>query len=553
MSSNSWRVAVAAAALAAYAVTLTARGWIRDDRWLIADNALFAPGWSAAAAVVTTGYVEAASGGSAPISEYRPLLSLSFLAQLATTGRRPAPLHAANVLLHAAVCLLLFEALRRRLSVDAAGAGALLFAVLPVHAEVVSYISSRGELLTAISTLACWLLLEGPRPRLFAGLACFAAGLLSKEHAVVIPAFLALADWTFEGERPWSPARRPVYAGLACVLAAYALLRLAVLGARQAAGAPFFASRLDAALAWPRFALAHYAWPAVSGVGLCSDFTGAGGARAVPFSIAGAAALAALAVAAARCLRGVARRKPWAFWTLGPLLFLLPSCPLLVPLDTIGAERFLYLPTIGLAAGFGALYARARARTRWAWLGLAAAVSWYAAALAVRNSCWLSDIAYYRAAAACNPSSAHARGGLGAALLEAGREAEGRRLLEEAIALDPRLPQPRYDLAVAAWRRGDEAETLRRAREAVALESGSTDALLLLALAEEKAGRLGEATALLRRAESLMPWSPLVQYNLGRVLLLEGRADEARVHARLYARLAPGDPDGARLNALLHE
>lgn len=544
-SLNRWRAAVAAAALGAFVLVLGARGWVRDDRWLIADNPVFRRGWAAAPAVLVTGYVEAVMGAAAPIKEYRPLLSLSFLAQLATTGKDPLPFHAVDLLLHAAVCLLLFALLRERLGEKAAGIAAVLFAVMPVHAEVVAYITSRSELLTALSLLLTWRFLGARReqPRLLPGLACFAAGLLSKESAFVIPAFLALADWSLDGRKPWDEGRRLVYAGLVLVAGLVWAWRGVVLGPGLSAGVPFFARRLDAAVVWPAFALKHYVWPSLSGVGLCADFTS-------PVSTAVTAArVAALVVVpggALAALVAALRRRAWGFWLAGPALFLLPTCPLLVPLDTLGAERFLYIPTMGLAALLGPRLARL---PRAAWLALAA---WWFGALQLRNRVWVSERNYYESALACNPSSARARSGLGVALLLQG-DRRGADLLLEAARLDPKLPDPPYNLAQLAWRSGDMKAAEGWSNRALARDPKNADAWVLLAISVEPQGRRYEAEGALRKALDIMPWHALAEFNLGRMLLLDGREREAEEHFARFVALAPDDPDARRLAASLEK
>jgi Tfp pilus assembly protein PilF len=459
-------------------------------------------------------------------------------------------------LLHAAVCLLLFACLRRRIPEAAAGAAALLFAVLPVHAEAVSYVTSRSELLAALSLLGCWWSVGGARgkPRLAAGLLCFAAGLLSKESAVVIPAFLLLEDWVFDGRLPWHPERRAVNLGLAAVAAAYLVLRLILLP-RASAGVPFFASRLDAAEIWPAWAARHYLWPALSGLGLCADFTRAG--SRLSFSNPGLGQLFALRLLPALpIIAAIAatQRARWAFWLLGPALFLLPTCPLLVPLDTIGAERFLYIPTIGLVVALGWAFERLRLRRpAAAWAALSALALWYGGALVARNGVWLTERGYFEASCACNPASAHARSGLGEAKLGAGDEEGGRAELERAIALDPGLPDPVYNLALLAFKRGQTARAEELARRALSLDAGSSDAWVLLALAVQKRGARAEAEAALRRALALLPWNAPAELDLGRLLLEEGRAPEAAAHLRRFVELAPGDPDAPRVAALLRQ
>lgn len=552
-SAGRLRVLIAAAALACFAGTVLSRGFIRDDRALIAENPLLRQGWRAAPRLFTTGYWEAALGASAPIQEYRPLTTLSFLIERELFGARPGPMHAANALLHAAVCLLLFACLRRRLPEPAAGAAALVFAVLPAHAEAVSYLTSRSELFCALSLLGCWLLTGGRgKPRLGFAALCFTAGLLSKESAAVIPAFLLLEDWVFEGRRPWDRERRGVTLMLAGVLAAYAAARFAVVP-RSSAGAPFFASRLDALRVWPAWTLKHYLWPAATGLGLCADFSRAGGPLSLAhpsfFSLWLAPLLLLPPLAAAAF---ALKRKRWAFWLCGPLLFLLPTCPLLVPLDTIGAERFLYLPTLALAAGAGLLYARARAQNAAAArLALGALCAWYGGVLLLRNRVWLADRPYYEAACACNPASAKARTGLGEAKVQEGDFAGAQADWERASALDPALATPVYDRALLAFNSGDAAAAEQLALRAVKLEDGSSDAWLLLGLSLDQQGRRRSAEAALRRSLAILPDNAAARLDLGRLLAETGRPAEAATHLRRFVELAPDDPGAPAVAAAL--
>ena len=540
------RLLVAGAACAAFGVSLLSRGWPRDDRWLILEHPLLRAGWPAVRELVSSGYVQPLLGAATPIHEWRPLLSLTFLLQRSLTGFAPLPFHAVNLALHAAVCVLVLEALSRRLSARAALSGALLFAVLPVHAEVVAYVSSRSELLAALSVLGAWLLLGAPtrpsRRRAAAGAAVYLAGGLSKETALLFPAFLALSDWTFSGSRPWDAERRRVYLALGAAAALVLIGRAAVLPSLAAGGSPYFSGTplVSRLLTLSKFWLWSYVRPAALGVGLCTDFGRPLVPDAAAGDLAGWASLLAVASALGAAAGAAAKRRAWGFWLLGPCLFLLPTSHLLMELDTLGAQRFLYLPCLGLAAGAGALFARLEAaRPAAARAAFAALFLWLGARASLHAAVWRDDASYYRAAAACNPVSAKARMGLGLAYARAGRTDAAEAELSAAARLNPRLPDPVINLALLAYQRGDLARARETASAALALAPDAPDALTLSALLDEKEGRWSAAAASLARAVAVRPDDYVARFDLARALASLGRPSEAAAQLDECVRLAP--------------
>lgn len=538
---NKLRWAVALACLAAYGMTVFTAGYIHDDQWIVADNPLLRRGLASIGPLMTTGYWEAVRGHASPVQEYRPLLMLTFLFQRMTTGSDPRPLHAVNLLLHILVCLLFLEVLRKRMSLAASGAAALLFALLPVHTEAVSSLTGRSELLSAALMLASWLLLDRAKPAL--GGLCFFAALLTKEHSALFPIALALSDWVYSKK-----IRTRTQALLWSEIAAYAALRGLVLGRPLHAGVPYFAgaSRLTALLTVSRFAAAHYLSPSLTGAGLCSDYSRPLIPDSTPASASAWACLAAFSAAAAVSGFFLARRRaPWAFWIVAPSLFLLPTSHLLIPIDTLGAERFLYLPTMGLACLAGAAAADFPVL-------LALVLPWYLWCTVSRNRVWHSAGAYYEAAIACNPVSARARSGLGAYWLSKGETARGVPVLLRAIELDPALAAPYYNLARAAWQSGDGPQAERLLRQALAREPEDADSLVLLGVVAEAAGRSDEALAALEKAAALMPWDATAQFDLGRHYLLAKQPEKALPHLARFVESAPDDPDAPKTEELLN-
>ncbi|MEP6493311.1 MAG: hypothetical protein ABJF01_11575 [bacterium] len=162
---------------------------------------------------------------------YRPFTLASFAVERAVVGPAPVYPHAVNIVLHALAVVLLACLLARFLPPIGAVAGALVFAVLPAHAEAVASIVGRAELLSAIALIALMLVVTGDNPpsRRDRFLACLlsAIALASKESGAAAPALVFAAAWARPNQRPFA-ARWVVSAAVGTV--ALLAARLAVLG-----------------------------------------------------------------------------------------------------------------------------------------------------------------------------------------------------------------------------------------------------------------------------------------------------------------------------------
>jgi len=132
---------------------------------------------------------------------YRPLLLLSLSLETRLFGDSFAAYHLSNIFLHLLVTLLVFGLFRQifrtngmqsSLSDLCALLGAMVFAVHPVHTEVVNSIFNRSEMMVAIGGVGgfWWLFhhLETQTGKAWFGLAvAYLFAMFSKENAVVIP------------------------------------------------------------------------------------------------------------------------------------------------------------------------------------------------------------------------------------------------------------------------------------------------------------------------------------------------------------------------------
>lgn len=454
--------------------------------------------------------------GDGPSNYYRPVFGWAYSIVARGFGLQPAAFHATSVALHIAVTLLvalgarrLFPAWRGEIAALAAG---LLFAVYPAHAEAVAWIGDQVDLLTALFVLLALFAYLSHKDRRgwtgWAGPFFYLLACLAKEPGTALLLVLGaveVSEWRREGSL--LTALRRASARLApyvAMFAVYVALRIHALGGfsprsygvtASPAGALAFAAGLFArylaflAVPFPGRVLASVPAPTLLS----------------PVAIAGlaAAGIALLGLAAA-AWSGKARREivlPFAVI----VAFLLP----VLAANSIGgsnfSERYLYLPSIGLAwlAGglavwlAGVLPIRARRVAAAAGLAILAALG---AAAWVRAEVYRSDLTLFRAAVRTTPYSEIARNNLGMALFNRGRNDEAEREYKEALRLDPRAVPPLANLAVLREKKGDLAGAEASFEKVLRLSPRHTISVAHLARLQRKRG---DRAGAIRRLDAL--------------------------------------------------
>ncbi len=387
-----------------------------------------------------------------PIGEaglHRPLTKLTFLFNYAVLGDRdqPAGYHAVNLLLHVGNILLVYL-LGLRLARDRWPALVLasLWALHPVLTESVTNIAGRADLLAGMSVLGGLLLYMKSagtvgRKRwawLAALFVASLAGVLSKESAVMLLAVVVLYEltWRTGGREVW--ARAAAFAAIALPVAAAWAHRSSVLAAAGPADFPFtdnplvqadLFTRLATAAAVMARTLGLTAWPGQ----LSADYSYN---QILPATGSAVDWLCWLTVAAAASAAALLYRRdrPAFFMAAFAFLTYLPTSNLLMPIGTIFAERFLYVPSIGVLGcvvfSIHALAHRPGARRAAVAAALIVTIC-FALRTWRRNQDWRDDLSIARATAAAAPNSFKAHKGLALALQAAGNSA-GR--LDAAIA-----------------------------------------------------------------------------------------------------------------------
>jgi len=137
------------------------------------------------------------------------------------------------------------------------------------------------------------------------------------------------------------------------------------------------------------------------------------------------------------------------------------------------------------------------------------------------------------------PDYAEAHSNLGTVLQMQGLLNDGARHLQRAAALKPGDDRVRFNLANGLIAVGRVDEAISELRRAIALNPDNADAHFNLAVLIGPRGQVVEAAALLRRAIDINPRHAEAHRNLSVALGLQGRLDEAIREAQAALRIQP--------------
>jgi tetratricopeptide (TPR) repeat protein len=451
---------------------------------------------------------------------WHPLAWWSHMLDVSLFGVRPGPHHLVSAALHALAAILLFLALRRLAgAVWPAALVAALFAVHPLHVESVAWVAERKDVLCglfwALALLAYARYARRPdRAAAVAVASCFLLALMAKPMAVTLPLSLLLLDWwplgRFRGASGRTPSRtaRALVAEKLPLLAVSLAVGAATLSLQASAGALKLAAAWPLALCLENALVATALYPAKmlwpSELGILYPFPAAG-LPAWQWLAAGlflaAASLAAFAVR---------RRHPWvtAGW-LWYLLTLAPVSGLLQAGEQARADRYAYIPSIGLtvaaAWGLTAAFRRSRRLRVAAALGVAAATVALAVAARAQAGRWRDSVTLFRHTLAVAGESSLLRTNLGGSLVVLGRWEEALRELTAALAANPRDFVAWYNAGIAYSKLQRYAEAAAAFRAVVDADPADAKARYNLGLNAVALGDQTTAEEQLRALRSLDP------------------------------------------------
>jgi Flp pilus assembly protein TadD len=422
---------------------------------------------------------------------------------------------------------------------------AALFAIHPLHVESVAWVSERKDVLSGaffFLTLHAWLAYTR-RPgagRYLAVAALFVLGLLAKPMLVTLPLVLLLLDaWPLGRLAPGGDGRGGAGRAARLIVEKLPLIGIAAASsvltwlAQSAGGATAspevvpLGGRVANALVsyvlylfrtvWPSGLAAFYPHPVLAGDGIPA------------WEIAGAVVL--LVALTALAVRERSRRPYLLFgwlWFLGTLV---PVIGLVQVGEQGLADRYTYLPLVGLsvAVAWGAaeLLGRFR-RPALAWGAAVIPLVALAGVARAQAATWRDSVALHGRALEVTERNWVAWNGLGDALADAGRPQEAIGAYREALRIRPRLATALNGLGAAYGQLGAHAEAIAPLEQALRIRPEYADAWYNLGTAHGSLGRHARAAECFRAALRIRPDDARAWQNLGVASLLSGDLDGAR-------------------------
>ena len=485
---------------------------------------------------------------------FHPLTWMSHALDCTLYGLHPWGHHLTNLIFHTAASVLLFLAFRLLTgALWPSAAVAALFAVHPLHVESVAWIAERKDVLSALF----WMLAlgayglyarRGGVMRYIAVAMAFILGLMSKPMVVTLPFVLLLLDYWPLGrvdlaapvdamaKKSAKLAVEKIPLFVITLLSAMSTMVMQAQGKNLSFGdrVPIVTRCANAIVVYVLY-LVKMVWPS----GLAVFYPHPLGRPA--WQVAGAAVV--LAAITLYCVRE-ARRRPYLivgwFWYLGTLV---PVIELVQAGKFSHADRYTYLPSIGVsimvAWGLADLAAACRVPGRALAVVSGAAVAALAVCAVIQTSYWRSDEALIGHAVDVGWESSVALTNLGKVAADQKRYDEARTYLKRALELDPEYANAINDLGTLAVDQKNYGEAETYLKRALELDSKNVEALYNLGLVAKDQRRYDDAKAYLKKALALNPAYFKALNNLGVIAMEQGQNDEAVAYLKRALELKP--------------
>ena len=503
---------------------------------------------------------------------WHPLTSLSHMLDCQLFGLNPVGHHLTSLLLHIASGLLLFWILKRMTgAIWLSGFVAAVFAVHPLQVESVAWVAERKNVLCGffwMLTIAAYIrYVERPRiGRYLLVVLVFFLGLMAKPMAVTLPFVLLLLDyWPLcrlrrarqneSEDLPQSKSEKAGYQSLSLrglvaekiplfILAA--ILSVITFIAQQRGGTMTAIEHLplNIRIANALVSYLSYIGKMVYPSGLAVLYPHRNDDLMTWQPIV---CFIILAVVSAGIIHIARRRRFLAagwLWYLGTLV---PVIGLVQVGGQAMADRYTYLPSIGIfiMVAWGAAELPGRWRYRKIGLGITAGVILVALLICTRMQMryWRDDFALFGHAIEVTKDNAVMHNNFGNALHDKGLSDEAIKHFDKALRISPLYYKAHYNKGMVFADLGKINEAISIFTEVTRLKKDWPDVYNNLGLAYAQKGRLDLAIQNYNEALRLKPDYPIALNNLGAALKEQGKINEAIEKWEKALQLKPDQPN----------
>lgn len=481
------------------------------------------------------------------VGDWFPLATLSHMLDYQLFGLHAGGHHVTSVLLHGIATILLFLVLREMTGATWRSAfAAAVFAVHPLHAESVAWISERKDVLSGVFfmlVIAAWLRYTRRHSATAYALALifFALGLMSKSMLVTLPLLLLILDyWPLRrGELPASNLWRllfekvPFFAlsGAACVVQILSSQGGAIVTMEKLP----LASRIANALVSCALYIRQMLWPA----DLCVFYPH-------PKSVPPWEAIFSILLLGSISWMAFAWRRKYPYLLAGWLWYLLMLAPVIGVVqvgEQAHADRYTYLPQIGLAivvVWLAADFCKSRTDRRViagaAGALIIAALTWRAS---IQASYWQDSTTLWKHALDVADDNVVAEMCLASAYAASGKPGDAISHYQKALEFKPDNSPAHDGIGLCFKTIGQPEKAAASYRRALEIDPANAEARNNLGLVLTENKQFEEAILQFQKGLESKPDSPQIHYNYANALSAMGRGSEAIAEYRAALELEP--------------
>ena len=561
---------IAVFSIAIYANTLQ-NGFLYDDAYTVVNNR-FIKSLNNLPQLLTKDYFVLSTE-----TTYRPMVTLTYFIDHAVYGLKPWGFHLTNIMIHAAngILLYIFLALLLKGTIKPFIIS-LLFVANPVLTEAVNAVSFREDLLCFLFYIGALILylksransflkieienvntrnIPSPHPNplpsresgnlrmayFFSCLLYFLA-LLSKEMALTFPLVICCYEWIYRGNKNWLQSfLTPRNAGYLIITFLYIYLRFSIFQYPVEEAIPQW-DIVDRLLTIPLLIINFLKLTLFPvSLSVVYNFSPIHSPFSTGFTLSSIVVISLIALAFI-----IKRREKVV--TFGILFFFLTLIPVynIIPLFNLLAERFLYIPSIGVAIVAGMIInsiaetQKSKLQNFQAVAVFVLIIATYSVGIITRNTVWRNGYSLWSDAVRKMPRSIASHNELGNAYLEKGQLDDAIREYRTALRMKPTTISYRFNLGKALQESGRLNEAVHVYSLALKLKPDYGEVHNSMGNIYISQGLIDKAVQEYKTASKLNPKDPIPHYNLGKVYHYQrGQLEEAVKEYLTVLRIDP--------------